>query len=364
MEVLRREHEVLRLLEELVRFPSLSHEEGPVADYIEQYMRSRGLIVRRHHDNVWALVGEGDHRLLLNSHLDVVPPSADHAFAPFEPTLSEGYLYGRGTVDAKSSVAAMVAAALALHDEGWSPAGQLVVALTTCEEMGGSYNGLEDLLREMPRPDAAVVGEPTDLRPCTAQKGLLILNLRSTGRAAHAARASLGENAIVTAAADVLRLEGLRLDRVDELLGPVTVTPTIIGGGTAKNTVPDQCTVTLDIRSTPAYTHEELVAMIRETVESQVEIHSDRLVPVATPADEHIVRAAVAATGKSPFGSPTMSDWIFLSGTPAVKIGPGSSELSHTSHERIHPDEAIRAVDVYREIITRYFERDSNTGAD
>ncbi len=179
--------------------------------------------------------------------------------------------------------------------------------------------------------------------------------MTARGRAAHAARASLGVNAIEKAAGDVLRLVQLKLDREDPLLGPVTITPTLIDGGRSKNSVPDECVVTVDIRSTPAYTHAELVELITEEVESEVAVHSDRLIPVHTSTEEMIVGAAVAATGESPFGSPTMSDWIFLAGVPTVKIGPGSSELSHTADERIRPEEIVRGVAVYKDVVTRYF---------
>ncbi len=353
-------HPAVALLADLVRFPSLSHEEGPIADFLASYVSERGLEVHRHGDNLHFALGEGGKRLLLNSHLDVVPASAGHPFDPFEPTVSGGFLYGRGAVDAKASVASMVTAVLTLAGERWQqPEGQVLVALTTCEETGGDYNGLEDLLPQLPEFSAALVGEPTSLRPCTAQKGLLILTLRASGRSAHAARATLGENAIMSAAADILRISELRFDRVDPLLGPITVTPTLIAGGKAKNIVPDECTFTLDVRSTPAYTHDELVEIIGSRLQSEVVVHSDRLVPVATAPEEGIVRAAVLATGEPPFGSPTMSDWIFLAGTPTVKIGPGDSQLSHTAEERVSVEEVVRAADMYKNIITRYFSTDT-----
>ena len=359
------DHEAVRLLERLIGIPSLSRKEGPIADFLISCLADRGVSVNRHDDNIYFVVGSGRRRLLFNTHLDVVPPSTSHPFDPFSPTMHEGFLWGRGAVDAKSSVAAMVTAALELSDEGW-PDGDsaVVVALTTCEELGGQYNGLEALLPHLPAFDAALVGEPTELKPCTAQKGLLILNVVARGRAAHAARASLGENAITKVAYDLRRLDQIGLDREDPLLGPVTITPTVISGGDARNTVPDECTVTLDIRSTPSYTHAELFDLIASALDSDVLIHSDRLSPVHTVADEPIVKAATAASGASPFGSPTMSDWIFLAGTPTVKIGPGSSELSHTSDERIRPDEIVSGVAVYREIATRYFQESGKSRDD
>lgn len=348
--------DVLALHRDLVRIPSLSHEEGPIADAVERLVAEAGLVPHRLDHNVWFQLGDGPRRLLLNSHLDVVPPSADHPFPPFEPTVVDGRVYGRGAVDAKASVAAMLAAVLDLGAEGYRPPdGAIVVALTACEETGGGYNGLEALRPHLPPLSAALVGEPTDLRPCLAQKGLLILTVEARGRTAHAARAHLGDNAIARAARDVARLAAHRFERTDPLLGPPTATVTLIEGGTAKNVVPDRCRFTVDVRSVPAYSHAELTAEIASVLESDVHVYSDRLVPTATNPAEPVARAAVAASGAEPFGSPTTSDWIFLRDLPVVKIGPGSSELSHTAEEHVHEADLLRAVRVYRDIIRLFF---------
>ena len=350
-------HEAVALLKKLVRFPSLSHEEEAVADFVEAYVQEAGLPVERRDNNVYFWLGEGEDRLLLNSHLDVVPASADHPHDPFEPTEVDGQLYGRGTVDAKASGATMATALIELAREGYEPrGGQVLVALTACEETGRGYNGLEDLRPHLPELQAAIVGEPTDLRPCVAQKGLLILTVHAHGQTAHAARAHLGDNAIFRAARDLRTLEHVSFDREDPYLGAPTLTVTTIEGGSARNVVPDHCSFTLDIRTVPGYTHEELTAWIDDMLESTVEVHSDRIVPVSTPLSARIVQACLEAEPDAePFGSPTASDWMFLSDLPAVKMGPGSSEQSHTPEEHIALEEVERAVDVYKGVIRSYF---------
>jgi acetylornithine deacetylase len=360
------------LLKDLVRFPSLSHEEAEIAGFVEQCVREVGLPARRRDDNVIFWLGTGDDgtndTLLLNTHLDVVPPSDDHPYDPFTPTERDGCLYGRGTVDAKASAAAMTTALLELAADGYEPPGdgRVMVALTTCEETGGGYNGLKAIRSHLPDLDAALVGEPTDLQPCVAQKGLLILHVTAHGETAHAARSHLGENAIVKAARDLRPLEDFSLDREDPFLGAPTVTVTVIEGGSANNVVPDRCTFTLDIRSTPAYTHDEITAQVAERLESHVEVHSDRIVPVATDPDERIVRACRRALSDDaePFGSPTASDWIFLTDVPTVKLGPGSSEQSHTPGEHIALAEIPRAVESYKRIIQNYFAKETAVRTD
>lgn len=359
---------VLALHDALVRIPSLSYEEKAAADFVEQYVRESGAPVRlgRLGDNVWVEFGDGDDVLLFASHLDVVPPSADHPYPPFEPTRVGDRIYGRGAVDAKASGAAMLRAALDLASEGYCPPGRIVVALTACEETG-TYNGLEHLRRDvfgtvLPPVASAVVGEPTELRPCLAQKGLLILTATARGTAAHAARAHLGTNALTVAARDLLKVDAFAFERSDALLGAPTVAATIVEGGAAKNSIPDRCTVTLDVRSTPAYTHAELATLFDAALESEVAVYSDRLVPCSTAPDARIAEATGAALSRlaldaEPFGSPTTSDWIFLYDVPAVKIGPGRSELSHTADEHVTVEQLTGAVDVYRQIALHYFDR-------
>jgi acetylornithine deacetylase len=359
---------VLDLHADLVRIPSLSREEGPAADFVEARLRAvDGLAVGRLDNNVWASLGDGDDFLLLASHLDVVPPSATHPHPPFEPTVRDGKVYGRGAVDAKASGAAMLQALVDLAAEGYRPPGRVAVALTACEETGGDYNGMEHLRRDvigrdLPPVSAAVVGEPTALRPCLAQKGLLILTATAHGHTAHAARAHLGTNALTVAARDLLTLDAFTFDRTDDLLGRPTVTATIIEGGTAKNIVPDRCTLTLDVRSTPAYSHPELTDLLTKALESEVAVYSDRIVPCRTDPSAPVAQATQAALADlgldaEPFGSPTASDWIFLHDVPAVKLGPGRSELSHTADEHVEIAQLTRAVDIYTHLIRHYFAR-------
>lgn len=349
------------LLKELIRFPSLSGEEAEIADFVETYVRRDGVDVMRVDDNVAFSIGSGEDTLLLNTHLDVVPPSSDHPYDPFEPVETDGVVYGRGSVDAKASGAAMTTALLSLAADGWTPSdGRLLVGLTTNEESGGKENGLQELRRHLPALDAGVVGEPTSLRPCVAQKGLLILKLHAHGVSAHAGRAHLGTNAITNAVEAIEQLGDVALDRSDPYLGTPNVTVTMIEGGAANNVVPEHCVVTVDVRTTPAYTHDEIVAMMRENVDAEVEVYSDRLVPCATPEDARIAAAAhTALPEEDPFGSPTCSDWVFLHDVPTLKLGPGPSERSHTAEERIESAEVRRAVTVYRDLVHAYFNADS-----
>ena len=360
------------LLRSLIAIPSLSTEEAPAADLIESVGREAGVDVWRSENNVVLSVGEGDRTLLLNSHLDVVPPSDGHRFAPFDPVIDHGWLYGRGSVDAKASGAAMTSALLSMAETGAIPTGgRVMVALTACEEGGGMYNGLQSIRPDLPGLTAAVIGEPTGLVPCVAQKGLLILKIHAHGTAAHAGRPHLGRNAILQAMSALREVDAITLKRTDPHLGACTLTPTTIEGGTARNAVPDHCVCAVDIRSTPAYTHEEIIQRVNERLAPldgiEVEVYSNRFFPCAPPATpdgDALLSAALSAAESvhsqpvQPFGSPTASDWIFVRDLPAVKLGPGNSDLSHTANERIRVQEVHKAKAVYQHLAATFLREE------
>ena len=342
--------EVTTLLRDLVAIPSVSGDEDRIADFLQQWFEARGLSVHRSDRNLSVSVGAGARRLLLNSHLDVVPPGVGWETDPFEPIFRGDRLVGRGSNDAKASVAAMACAMVALAQDDL--AGEVVFA-ATCEEERGR-NGLERYLPELGPFHAAVVGEPTELQPAVAQNGLLILELTAHGRAGHAARPHLADNAIIRAARDITALSALTWEPVNPHVGPMTLAVTQVEAGTVHNVIPGACKMVVDIRTIPELPAAEVVQRIRAVVESEVWVRSDRLAPAHTPAGSAILRAVEHAMPDCvPFGSPTMSDWAHLTGIPAVKLGPGISEVSHTANEWVSLPMVERAVESYASIARR-----------
>jgi acetylornithine deacetylase len=115
----------------------------------------------------------------------------------------------------------------------------------------------------------------------------------------------------------------------------------------ARNAVPGEATALLDVRTTPATTLDALVARLRAAVGGEVRVLSDRLRPRETDLDAAVVRAARRARPQAKlFGSPTLSDLVFVE-APAVKVGPGRSERSHTPVEWVHEDEILEAAAYY-----------------
>ena len=350
---------MIERLAQYVAVKSVSGEEAALADLIAAQLTAAGCEVRREGNNIWSEIGDASRpRLLLNSHLDTVPPGEGWTGDPWLPRRLADRLIGLGANDAKGCVTAMIEAALAVGRhcrQGGHLGGTIVLALTAQEETAGE--GLAEILDRLRPIDAAVVGEPTGLNPMTAQRGLLILEATARGRSAHPGNTppQAAENAIVAAAEDVLRLREFDWGKSHPRLGAPHGNVTMIRGGIAHNVIPDACQFCIDVRTTPLESHPALYARLKGFLQSELAIRSQRLVPIETPEDSPIVQAACAATGREPQGSGTMSDMVFLAGTPAVKIGPGQSNRSHTRDEFILESELIDGANAYSEIIRSYF---------
>ncbi|HEX7554834.1 MAG TPA: M20/M25/M40 family metallo-hydrolase, partial [Geothrix sp.] len=302
----------------LVGTPSVSGEEGPLADLLVDLLGARGFEVHRQGNNLWFSFGrKGGSRLLLNSHLDTVPPCAGWVGDPFTPIWNGARLQGLGANDAKGCVAAILLAAFELSQQDL--AGEVVVALTAEEETGGQ--GIATILDQLGPHDGAVVGEPTGLRVCAAQRGLLILKCTARGQSGHVANAQMlgAENAIHKAARDIGRVAAMAFP-IHPLLGSQKAQVTQIQGGLRRNQVPDACEFFVDLRTGPDQDHDALAADFQRQLESEVAVHSKRYLPKGTDATHPIVRAALQAAGKAgPVGSGTTSDWAFLGDLAAVK---------------------------------------------
>ena len=343
------------LLERLVATPSVSKEEGALADLLQDLMASKGATVHRQGHNLWFEVGSGGPRLLLNTHLDTVPPCAGWSGDPFKPGWRNGRLQGLGANDAKGCLAALATAALHLLER--KPLhGTAVFAFTAEEEIGG--DGIATILDQLGPLEGAVVGEPTGLQVCAAQRGLLMLRCTAKGEAAHAAHAhALGAvNAVHKAARDIVKVDGLRFEP-HPLLGETRAQATVIQGGKARNQVPDACEFFVDLRTTPNLDHDAVAAAISAALESEVAVHSRRYLPKATDPAHPLVQAALAAAGrKAPVGSATASDWAFLGDLPAVKVGPGDTHRSHRADEYLTLAELEAGVAFYQALIPAFLK--------
>lgn len=347
---------LLEIHRSLTAVPSVSGSEVAAVSLVARWLRTAGFRPRVSGRNVSCVLGVRGRTLLLNSHLDTVPPNPSWTLDPFRPLRRGDRLYGLGASDAKASVAAMMASLPAIADGLRKRGGGRVVFAATCDEETGGQ-GLEALLPNLGRIDAAVIGEPTACDPYLGQRGLVILRAVARGRSAHASRPARGVNAVEIAARDILRLRGLPAFRRHPLMGRATVAATMIQGGTRRNVIPASCEFWIDIRTTPLDPNAAMVRRMKRLLESRVHVHSMRLAPVETSPSERIAKAAFAAHPSGQVGALMgTSDLVFCAkrGIPGVILGPGFPRLSHAPDEYVTDAQLRKASFLYPRVVEAY----------
>ena len=346
------------LLRELIAIPSVSGQETELAVFVEQTVRRWGLNVVRNASAVQVEVngwGAGP-TIALVSHLDVVPPGAGWTRDPFTPAIEGTRLYGRGSGDAKASVAAMLYAAKDIVDSGGVDAGRVLVILGYGEETKNTTMGAA--AEEAGEIDAALIGEPTGLDFAIAQRGLMMVDLLAQGDQRHAGYASNEDgftNSVQVLARDLIKLDSLFGSRNHPVLGRATATATMLEAGVSRNITPPVARAVLDVRSTPDWTHEELAEELRTALTCDVIVTSRRLVPCETPPGSRLLATASALRPNAKhFGSPTCSDWVFFRQWDAIKCGPGTSRRSHSADEYVDIPEVTAARAFYGELVRAY----------
>jgi len=342
--------DAVQLLQKMISRPSFSKEEQATAALIYDFLQARGIRVQRMMNNIWATNRHFDAAkptLLLNSHHDTVKPNKAYTRDPFQAQEEDGKLYGLGSNDAGGCLVSLLAAFLHYYPRT-DLQYNIIFAATAEEEISGS-NGIAALLPELGKIDLAIVGEPTLMQMAIAEKGLIVVDVTTSGVAGHAAREE-GENAIYKAISDIQWFSSFRFPKVSELLGPVKMSVTMIQAGTQHNVVPASCTFTVDIRVNECYTNEEIIAILEAQVQSQLQPRSLRLRSTSIAATHPLVQAGTQM-GLSSFGSATLSDKVFMTAFPALKIGPGDSARSHTADEFIYLHEIESGIQTYIKLL-------------
>lgn len=341
----------LELLQKLIAIPSLSKEEALTAEAINIFLNNRGVKTHRKENNIWAFNKHYDTSkptILLNSHHDTVQPNPGYTRNPFSPDLEEGKLFGLGSNDAGGCLVSLIACFLHFYAQE-NLRYNLCLAATAEEEISGT-NGLELIIPELGPLEFAIVGEPTLMDLAVAERGLMVLDCISHGKAGHAAREE-GENAIYKAIKDIEWFRTYEFAKKSALFGPIKMSVTIIEAGSQHNVVPAVCNFTVDVRVTDAYRNEEVLKIIRQHVNCDVNPRSVRLKSSSIHVDHPIVVAGLAL-GRKTYGSPTTSDQALLD-IPSLKLGPGDSARSHMADEYIYVNEIEEGINLYIELIRK-----------
>lgn len=382
------EDDVVELTRELVNRPSENPcgNELEVANFIEQWLTNSEIdfdiekqFVEEDRPNVICRAGNpAKGTLLLTGHMDVVPATADAWDTdPFQLQEIDGQLIGRGVSDMKGALAAKLLAAEHYLRNADNP-GEVKLAFVVNEERGGG--GTKALVERGIVADGAIIGEPTQLHACIAEKGVVRYKIRIHGKSAHSGRPEKGINSISSIPAVLSLLADLH-DEMQEhehpLLTPGSVTPTVINGGTVPNIVPDTVTITVDWRTVPnpeydqAYFDDKMSTLESafNSAHDQVNISSERIRDFASGAetdpDDPVVNAIVNAAAEVDIdcrrkGFNAGSDArIFSRETdiPTVLFGPGSiEEDAHTVHESIAKSDLFKTAVVYTKTLERFFD--------
>ena len=299
MTTVTNEKEAGALLARLVACPSVNPArvppagppfgEGPLVDLLTDLVGEWGAETQKvevspgRFNLIARFPGTDPRSLMLEAHADTVAV-ADMTIEPFTPAIRDGKLYGRGSCDDKGPMAAMLLAIRSAFTSG-PPRRATLYFVSTCDEELGSF-GAHHLMAGAWRPDAAVVGEPTDLAIVHAHKGAYRFRLTTHGCAAHSSNPSMGASAITPMAAIVQALNaGLApamKAQAHPLLGPPTVSVGTIRGGTQVNVVPARCEIEVDCRVLPGETSQGVAAQVRSLVEETLKNQSEE--PCGTAA--------------------------------------------------------------------------------
>lgn len=357
----------LDLAQKLIRLPSTpeSRNEHAVAELVADRLEAAGFDTTLHgygenHINVVARWGRPDaSAICLSGHLDTVSVVEDDwRYDPYAAEIVGSRLYGRGAVDMKTGVAAIVRAA-ELYASSSAPGATPVALVLTAEEEVGSL-GAAALAHEpglLPESKLLLIAEPTSNQTVLGHRGAVWLDLVARGRSCHGSTPHLGENAI-----DKL-VDGLRLVRewcednvtTHEVLGPRTLNVGRFDGGVLRNIVPDRAVAQLDFRTPSEHEQVTLADAIRSLLEGQVSVEPVlSLSPVYTEPDEPLVGLVrnVARRhgelGDGPNVARFFTDASVLTpalGTvPTLICGPGSPDQAHVVDEWCEVDEIATAV--------------------
>ena len=375
---------LLTILQKLIQIdsvnPSLSGQgtgEALIARYIGAYLNKLGLAVRfqeieKNRVNVLGILKGtgGGPSLMLNGHTDTV--SADNMETdPFAAEKKGGKIYGRGALDMKAGVAALIMAAQTIIEAGIKLKGDLILTLVADEEYASI--GTEAVVDEY-SADAAIICEPTDLAIVTAHKGFAWIKIEIFGQAAHGSLPHRGIDAIAKAGKVLAAIETLGETDLNQkshpLLGSPSIHASLIEGGTELSTYPDYCKIELERRNLPGEDRKAVTAEIQDLLQN-IQRQDDRFkadfdVFFFRPAfeispDQPIVQTvsrSYESTFNKPPGFEGMWGWLdsailAQAGIPAVIFGP-SGDGAHAAVEYVDVDSVITTAEVLVRSITNF----------
>ena len=374
--------EIVSIVSDLVRHDTTNPpgNEYLCKETVSRCMRSLGTEVSYYEKspgrtNVVGKIGRGRKSIGFVSHMDVVPPGELDQWRtpPFEPTILDGKIYGRGTLDDKGSFACAYSACKAYLAEDPEFDGTIYLIAAADEEVGSEL-GIIYLVDEVGiKFDVAIIpdGGRMDLS-IYGEKGILWVEVESRGIQAHGSTPELGRNAIVPLAELIAQLKGIDLGAsYDRAFDGWTMNIGTIQGGSSTNTVPAAARVTIDFRLPKGISRDQVLGQIQERIH-RVEALSpgaDLKARVLHETEPHIsdknsiiIRSFDRAARKleipmkyETFGGNTVAKNLFFAGITSVVHYPGDDKLAHVPNEFVIIDELVLGSVLYAEALEEYF---------
>lgn len=398
--------DALYLAKKLISFESVTPNDGGVLEFISNALTEIGfeeVLVKEFSDinkkakntlNLYAQVfrtssksddlgevlrGENGRNLCFAGHVDVVPPGKEYLwrFSPFEPTVEDGILYGRGASDMKAAIACFIAATnlFLKENKGWNN-GNISILLTADEE-GDAINGTSKMLKYISslgyKMDDVIVGEPTSEKTLAdtikiGRRGSISFNLEIIGVEGHIAYPHLAQNPITELAKVIVLLKGLKLDDGTEFFQSSNLEVVKIGPEeNASNVIPGSATCFFNIRYNNLHKGEDLAKQIRDLIGGgcsmkfrlSYDISGESFLSEKTELADIAFKCARKIKGFDPNFSTSggTSDARFIKDyTNVIELGM----LNNTAHKI---DECVKLADIeelteiYKKIIETYFKK-------
>lgn len=320
--------------------------------------------------NLIATYGQGEGGLVLAGHTDTVPYDQNRWQSnPFTLTEKEGKLFGLGATDMKGFFPVILAAVSELLDQPFKH--PLIIIATADEE--SSMNGARALTLHQINgsPRAAIIGEPTALKPIRAHKGILMESIRVQGQAGHSSNPALGKNALESMNLVMNELLTFRHELQSRYNNPAFAvqTPTLnlgcIHGGDGANRICGECELHFDLRLLPGMDSDDIRAAIRKRLTPIAEAQKTDIVlsslfegvdAFEEPATSELVKICEQLTGHSAETVAFATEAPFMQslGMQTVILGPGSIDQAHQPNEFISIDQLEPAVNMLQSLIKKY----------
>ncbi|MFZ2315866.1 MAG: succinyl-diaminopimelate desuccinylase [Gammaproteobacteria bacterium] len=373
-------HASIELVSDLISRPSVTPNDAGCQEMIANLLTPVGFKCEHLRfgqvDNLWARYGDQEPLFVFAGHTDVVPtgPVADWASPPFQPTIRDGVMYGRGIVDMKAAIAAAVVAAVAFVKEKPDFGGSIGFLITSDEEgpsIDGTKKVMETLLSRGEKIDYCVIGEPSSDKAVGDQirvgrRGSLHCKLMIHGKQGHVAHPHLAKNPIHLGALVLHELSTTEWDKGNSDFPPTTFQISNIQAGTgAKNIIPGHLEVTFNFRFSTAVTIDELKKRVTDLLHKhhlqfdvEWEIGAEPFLTQKGRLLTATLEAIKSVTGRetrlSTGGGTSDGRFIAPTGAELVELGVIHA-MAHQVNEHSPLEDIVQLTDIYAELLNRLF---------